>query len=867
MKQQPPKWIDWIFERILDPEYKDEIQGDALELYYERLEINSYTLASFYYLLDLLRFLTSDVKNPSKYQQPTSFFILAIAGLKILKRRAGKQKLLFSVKSFSLSICMAFALLLATLAIQENSYDQHLSKAKSIFNINAETTILGDVTNYAPVPTALIHELKKLPQVETGTQISLLHSLHQYEVGDKVFNAEKGLLADGEFAEMFELKFIHGSAKALNEPDNMVLTSSTARKFFGDKDPINQIVSFNNGEWFDVVGVVEDPPVTSHLQYDLLISSSSFSWMDSWTDFNGYQYIQVVEGSDLGLLKSQIDNILLGHKKEISETVKISNPASFDVHSILRNVRSLHLWEGEMEEEIGIHRSPSNIRFILLLSILFFGLGVFHYWNITMTDLRFQTKQMHVLRVIGGHKMGEKTSALGLTLMNAAVLIPLISMLFFGGNKLLASKLYWAIDANTFQQPLFLVLIGSVLVTFLFISLLAYWILRQSRNGKKQTSSMSDPIFTQANQNQSLIAQLVLSTAMIIFTLVVIDQFNYLRDADLGFEDEQVITIELPVVGYENGTGSIIDQFLKIPGVEMASQSSYGSLYKTEYFEIDRHGNKEGFVMDYQTWGYDYLDIMGIDLVVGRNFQRDLDPIHQRTFMINESAADYFGWKDPINQTLFDESGDPGKVVGVFKDFHHSSLHEAIEPMVVWLEDDQWAYFLFLKTSNLRNGETIRELTATYHSHFPSTPFQWSFLDQKIQNQYQADAQLKALMELGLFISLLTSAMAIMTMSWMLLNLRLKEMSIRKIVGATLWQLFGLHAKRFLVFTFIAIGIAVPLSYLLAKSWLESFAYRIDLSLGYFIIPALVFSIVIIMLIGTQMLKLDQKKMVNALKE
>jgi len=131
----------------------------------------------------------------------------------------------------------------------------------------------------------------------------------------------------------------------------------------------------------------------------------------------------------------------LGHKKEISETVKISNPASFDVHSILRNVRSLHLWEGEMEEEIGIHRSPSNIRFILLLSILFFGLGVFHYWNITMADLRFQTKQMHVLRVIGGHKMGEKTSALGLTLMNTAVLIPLISMLFFGGNKLLASKL------------------------------------------------------------------------------------------------------------------------------------------------------------------------------------------------------------------------------------------------------------------------------------------------------------------------------------------------------------------------------------------------------------------------------------------
>ena len=867
MNQQPPKWIDWVFDRLLDPEFKDEIQGDARELYLERLKDRSRTYAGLCYLWDLLRFLWHNLRNPTRYYPPTRLFILAVAGLKILRRRASKQKLLFSVKALSLSLCMAFALLLAAFAIQEYSYDKHLPHAQRIFNVNAATSISGEYTNYAPVPTALIHELMGLPMVELGTQISLLHSLHQYEVGDQIFNAEEGLLADGNFAKIFGVQFIHGSLEALDEPDNMVLTASTAQKFFGDKDPINQTVSLNNGEWFDVVGVVEDPPVTSHLQYDLLISSSTFPWAESWSDFDGYQYIQVTEDADMGLLKAQIDDLFITHKKEISQAARISNPASFEVEAKLRNVRSLHLWEGDMEEDISVHRSPANIRFVLLLALLFFTLGIFHYWNMSITDLQFQMKQINVLKVIGGHKIGEKTSTLGLATMNMLAITPLIAILFFVGTELLRVHLQWSLGDGIYRNPHFSLLIGLLLLSFLSLSTLAYWVIGRMALQQHSASHTSKLFGSSSNQNRSLIGQLVLSSSMIIFTGIVIDQFNFMRDADLGFADDQVITIELPVIGYENGTTSLNQDFLQIPGIEMASQSSYGSLYKTEYFEVDRNGEKEGFLMDYQTWGYDYLTIMGIDLVSGRNFDRELDPIVQRTFMINESAAAYFGWDDPINQTLFDESGDPGKVIGVFQDFHHSSLHEEIRPMIVWLEDEIWSDFIFLKVSNLRNGATLREMADIYDGHFPGTPMQWQFLDQKIQAQYQSDAQLKSLMEIGLLIALLTSILAILTISWMFLNIRLREMSIRKIVGATLWQLFELHAKRFLVFVLLAIIIAIPISYLLAKTWLDTFAYRIALNAGYFILPGIAFATLIILLIGSQIFKLDQEKMVSALKE
>jgi putative ABC transport system permease protein len=283
----------------------------------------------------------------------------------------------------------------------------------------------------------------------------------------------------------------------------------------------------------------------------------------------------------------------------------------------------------------------------------------------------------------------------------------------------------------------------------------------------------------------------------------------------------------------------------KLSGVKKVDGSSFylDNIETKELFEVETAEGKKKMLVAYMNCGYEYLDAIGVKVVKGRNFNKDHATDKFGAYIVNETAAKEFGWKDPIGKKIWGPFGtdrDEGDVIGVIRDFNFASLHNKIEPLIIFPIAEGWGIeYVYVKVNPIRPSNLIPQIEAEYKKAYSDFPMDWEYLDSKYQSLYREDYQIRDIFQVGLMISIFVSCLGIFSISAFLVIVRAKEMGIRKVIGAHPLHLFALHMKQFVKFIFISFLIASPAIYYLSKHWLSNFAYHIELTAWYFIAPAL----------------------------
>jgi putative ABC transport system permease protein len=326
-----------------------------------------------------------------------------------------------------------------------------------------------------------------------------------------------------------------------------------------------------------------------------------------------------------------------------------------------------------------------------------------------------------------------------------------------------------------------------------------------------------------------------------------VDQFRFIRETDKGFDDKNMIVVKIRQSD-QSSIEAFNEDVRKLQGVAAVDGSTYyPGIIETKYvFQVETDKGMEQTLVPMMLCGFDYFNAMSIQMKEGRGFDATHPEDQHYSFVINETAAKQFRWKEPLEKKIvgpLDGSGGAfreGEVIGVVRDFNFATLHSEIEPLIIFLNDDDWAsQFIYIKTNPIHRSDLVTAIQRDFKRYWPNVPFEWEYLDTKYLSLYKNDYEVKSLFEIGLTISVLISCLGIFSISALLASLRIKEMGIRKVVGASSSQLFLLHIRNFGLFLLLALVLACPFIYFWSGSWLSNFAYHIDLNTHHFFVPGL----------------------------
>ena len=872
MRNQPPKWADKFLAWYCNPELREEIQGDAHELWSQRVKSGGKLSADLKYIWDVLRFFRwSNIRRPENQFKSTYFGILWNLNFKISLRNAFQNRFVFLIKIFGLSVCLAFAFTVSAFIIQEFSFDNYHQEYGTIFRIGSKIEIGGNVTEYAVSPLALADAiLEEIPDVDYAFRC-MYGGRPVYMIDGKSFNNESTLIAEPDFLRVFSFEFVSGDKKALYEPNKIVLTESTATKFFGPLEAMGQIIDL---PWtqLEVAAIIKDVPLNSHLKFDALTSWATYDFDEAWDNINAYTYVKMKSGTDIGDLTPQVTSVLRNHQSEIEGKFGFSQSDNLKVDPIVDNVSAIHLSEYR-DEDIAQKRSSSNIYILMVVVVLFFLNGLINYVNLSLAEQTRNLRRLGILQVFGGASADNSKVILTNILLTIFFILPLSTVLVFLSLILADSYMDISIDANVFLSFPFVALVFGSLLMFIFSSRINSLILLRSAsiiNALKGKVNSKQNGFQMREYLVSI--QLSFSIVMIAIIAIIFDQFQFINSIDKGFEDKNTVVVKMRSGDFS--TAEAFQESLRsLSGVKKVDGSSFylDNIETKELFEIETEHGREKMLVAYLNCGYEFLDAMGIQIIKGRNFMKDHITDNFGAYIINETAAKAFGWSDPVGRRIWGPVGSDrteGEVIGVVRDFNFASLHSEIKPLIIFPVAEGWGIdYVYAKLNPVRPPDLISRIERQYKNIYADLPYEWEYLDSKYESLYSQDFEIRNIFQVGLIISIFVSSLGIFSISAFMAIIRAKEMGIRKVVGANQSQLFVLHLRSFIKFVLISFLIASPAIYFLSQHWLNNFAYHIELTPWYFIVPFLIAVVIVLATSGYHGVKSSRVNPVDILKD
>lgn len=868
MTQRPPKWIDKFLTWYCNPDLLEEIQGDAYELYEQRVNTKGKFKANWRYFWDVVRFCRwSNIQRENNDFRPGFIEVLLNLNFKIALRNALRNKFIFFVKVAGLAVCLAFTVALIGFVISEYTFDKQFESYDRIYRIASGVESNGTESNYAVSPLALADAMiVEVPEVERATRVMSTFR-PEYEVETDTYSNIRTFSADSNFLRIFDYQVLEGTIGALDYSNQIVLTESTAKAFFGDTIALGKTLIFNNTQ-MEVTAVIADLSPRSHLQFDALISWDTFLHGDRWDDLNAYTYVKVKEGISREQFTSATVGITDNYLKQIIAEYDLS------YKPIIQRLDEIHL-SAPMDEDLADRGQESNVQILCAVIALFFVTGLINYLNITLAELTTAVRKFTILRIFGGIDADSYKVAVTDALMGIAAVVPLFFIFIYFFLSFAQSKFGIELDHSVWTHPAMLAfLIGFPLLMIITSWANAYFISSKGDTSKFLKGEVKPASGSFSIRQYLLAAQLSFSVVMIALMAVIVDQFRFIQDSDKGFKSENLLVIERPNYDGEGEDEEVLMEALrKRSGVQLVEGCSYlpgGDMETKEFFELQLKGEMKKMLVNHMHMGYDYIDMLGIQLSKGRLFDPERETDRSEAYLINEAAARKFGWKNPIGMKIngpLESDGREGEVIGVLKDFHYASLHNKIEPLIIFLNKNWGANFIYIKLNPIHPENMISQIQEEYDKIYPDMPMNLNHLDARYMALYEEDAKLRNVFEVGLVVSIILSSLGIFSISALLLVRRRKEMGIRKVVGASRMELFVIHIKTFLFFLAGAIVLAVPAIYLLSDRWLNNFAYRIEFNFWYFIFPALITLGIILLVTGTHAIKNSLINPVDVLKD
>ncbi|HWB28350.1 MAG TPA: ABC transporter permease [Chitinophagaceae bacterium] len=759
--------------------------------------------------------------------------------LRVALRNFKKDKWYSLLNILGLTIGITFSLLLIFYIKDELSYDRYNEKGDRIYRINSyikeqdKPEMKWAITQYVLGPV-----LKKdYPEVEESVRF-VNAGKTMYKNGDTRIYEDKVFFTDSNIFRVFTHKFIEGDpATALIAPKSMVLTQSVAEKYFGKgQRALGKSLENDKGDVYKITGVIEDVPKNSHLIFNALVSITTLpkDYQNNWGGFNIFTYV---------LLKPNT-NPAAFEKKLLPMYAKYMAPifAQFNVkiHYGVQLVTSIHL-HSDMSNEPEEAGNMSYIYIFAAVALFMLLIACINYMNLTTARSARRAKEIGIRKVTGSSKgqlvtqflvesMLMSLFALILSIGAIAVCLPEFNTL---SGKFISFTSLW-------QPGTFLILVGIVLfVGFVGGSYPAFYL------AKFNPINILKGSLAKGSSNVTLrrvlvVVQFSISMIMLICTWVVYGQLNYLRNVDLGFDKQQVLSINA------NSNSNIStkiqafkEEMRKNPQVLSVStaQSVPGGGLNFNLFSVQ---SKNGFTdkgVNCYAVDEDYFKTLGMKIVKGRNFTGLPDTLH--SIIVNENMAKYFGWDEPLGKRVKfpgDTSGYYLEVVGVVKDFNQKSLYNPIEPLILFYTPNSNGIQLKLNAKNISGA--IASVESAWKNIFPDLPFSYTFLDRDFDSQYAADQKRGQIFTTFSIVTIAITCLGLLGLIAFTTQQRQKEISIRKVMGASLGQLVPLITRNFAYLVGISCIIAFPVAYIFMHKWLALFSYNPGLSMLPFLLSA-----------------------------
>lgn len=800
----------------------------------------------------------------------TNYFKIAVRNLK-------KTKLFSFINILGLAVGMTACLLILNYVSFERSYDKFHKNYDRIYRLRYERTDEdGKAVRFAsccPPAASVIRE--KYPEIEKIARV--FRYLANISFGDTVFLENRMYFAEPDFLDILDFKFIEGDPlTGISEPNRAFISLSTAKKYFGDHNPIGKTIYFDKNTDYLVTGVFEDIPQNSHIKFDILLSWKNLETlfgeqvMQAWGHTMFYTYFRLKPGTDAKALEKKFDALV---RAQFGEVLKKYN---MKLRIPIQPLTDIHLTSHYMQE-YEPNGDRDSVNFLVIIALFIVIIAWVNYINLSTARAVDRAKEVALRKVVGGTRTQLAVQFfLETILINAAAVFIALGLVEFSlpffsqvtGTPV--SHSIWGEGWIWVALPA-IFLAGAFLSGLYPVAVMASFEPATVLKGKLSNSAGGIKL-----RKILVVFQFVLAMVLIAGTITVYRQIDYMQSQELGFNMEQTLVVKSPRVMDKNSIDKVItfkETLLTDPHIEKFCMVTEvpGRQILWDAGAIRKAGEDPNKGKNYQIVGidYDFVDLFDLEILAGRNFSKEFTA-DEKSLILNETAVKWMGFESPeaavgkqVNywEELF-------TVVGVMKDYHQESLKKAFEPHIFRLiPEARLKRALFpMKIDPRSVKETVELVRDRFRAFFPGNPFEYFFLDDYYHQQYNADERFGRVIGIFSFLALFVTGLGIFGLSSFMSVQRTREIGIRKVLGANVMQILVLLTGDFFLLIVVSFITALPLSFLGINDWLNSFANRMSLSVWLFLLPLIVVTVITLATIGSHVVKAALKNPVDSIK-
>jgi len=792
--------------------------------------------------------------------------------IKTALRIALRQKGYSLINIVGLAVGLASCLIILLYVRDEQAYDTFQSNAGRLYRLNKVVTIEGSGTERHAITSGMMGPTLagEYHEVEQSVRLMPWFSDVLMTVDEQNSKVSDVVIADSNFFSVFNFVLLQGDPRrALSEPMSVVLTKSTAQRFFGSVNPLGRrIHGFRNRD-YTVTGIAEDPPAHSHIQFNALISWSStvpgkgpldMPWLNNWITQVNLTYLLLRKNVDVAAFENKLAEFMQRYLPQRSEQYRLYLQPFNDIYLHSTKIRFTGNTRGGDATYVYIFSAVAL--FVLLIACI-------NFVNLSTAQASRRAREVGVRKILGSYRRQLISQFIGESVMfsflSVLIALILVEALLPPVNSLLDKQMSMGLSDK--PGRLLFLLAGSLLIgiaagsypAFLLSAFSPFHVFRISASGGKRMALARKSLTT---------AQFAITVVLIAGTLIVFRQMQFIHNKNLGFNKEQLLVLPIGNTGISDRFLAFKTELLRNPDILYAAGSNSIPGETMMSFSI----KPEGFSAEAKLLAYamrvdddDLLKTYQMEMAAGRYFSPDHGTDSSDAVVINEALAGMLGWKEPVGRRL-DISGEltNGRVIGVIRNFHMRSLHHMIEPMLIYFSPCYENLTLRLSGSNI--PATLTYLNEVWQDFEPRYPFDYQFLDQKLDRHYRSESRLLDLLTVFSLLAVFIACLGLFALAAFTARRRRKEIGIRKVHGASVGGLILMLIKDFLRLVTMAVLIAWPAAYFLAEKWLQNFAYHTEPIWWIFLAAGSLSLIIALLTVSTQALRAAMANPVNVLR-
>ncbi len=802
-------------------------------------------------------------------------------------RNISKDKFYTLLNILGLAIGLTAAIFIFLYIIDELTYDKSHLNYKKIYRLESHFVINGKDEMFAVSQIPLAPTLKdEYPEIEEYVRFGFAENLF-LKYGDKEFQVDSVYYADSTVFRVFTHPFVQGDPEhALNRPFTMVMTESLARKYFGDENPVGKMLKSVDGSLYEITGVIRDLPGNLHFRFKGLLSAATMRQQLGTERFNDrsagsfwnislYSYIMLKEGASIDAILSKFPSFYNKYMKSIGDQIS----ASFTL--MATPLERIHHHSGNL----GYDLSLGNNEYVMvfgLVAILIVIIASINYMNLATARSARRSKETGMRKISGAQRY---------MLVRQFLVESIVIMLFSTIISLILCRILLPVFNNIANKSVnFSILftpeiIGGIACLVIVVGLISgsYPALYLSSfNPVNVIKGQTDLKGGNGLLRKILVVfQFGISVVMITGTIIIGSQLNFMQNSDPGFDKQDLLIMEMRDTTFKKSLEAFRQELLNNPNIKGVAYSNGDPGYWLNIQAMRTEGDSGSLVdraINNYSIDYYYTDLMGMKIVEGRNYDRNMKSDVQKGFLINETAARKFGWVDSVSRArgnytsvigkrlqyginLDGTAVRDGQIIGIVKDFHYASMRNPIDPLVLLLSDrDQYQYYANIRIDSKNRQKSIEYIDKVRLEFKDPYPFKYRFLDENLRDYYRAERRIGMLARTFAVITIIIAALGLLGLSSFLTQTRTREIGIRKIAGASANHILLMFTREFSVWVILANIVAAPVTLILLNKWLQSFPYKTMIHPGIFL-AGLIISLFVALL--TVSLRVFQASSIN----